>query len=71
MAVVLVLVGARLDGEVEVRACDSRQEEVDHGPQLSQGVLQRAADQQDPLLTAIRISNYIKPTKHSLFSSFE
>lgn len=52
VAVVLVLVCARLDGEVEVRACDPRQEEVDHGPQLPQSVLERAADQQDPLLAA-------------------
>lgn len=32
VAVVLVLVGAGFDREVEVRVSDSRQEEVDHGP---------------------------------------
>lgn len=34
VAVVLVLVCARLNGEVGVGSGDSRQKEVDHGPQL-------------------------------------
>lgn len=39
VAVVLVLVCSGLDGEVEKRASDPRQEEVNHGPQLPQCVL--------------------------------
>ena len=51
VAVVLVLVCAGLDGEVRVAPGDPRQEEVDHGPQLLQGVLQRSVDEEEPLLT--------------------
>lgn len=52
VAVVLILVRAGLDGEVGVRPGDARQQEVDHGPQLLQGVLQRRVVEEDPLLTA-------------------
>lgn len=50
VAVILVLVGARLDREVQVGACDSWQKKVDHGPQLLQCVLQRGVNKQEPLL---------------------
>lgn len=50
MAVVLVLVGARLDWEVREGSCDPRQEEVDHGPQLLQSVLEGVADEENSLL---------------------
>ena len=53
VTVVLVLVGAGLDGEVCVGSGDARQQEVDHGPQLPQRVLQRVVNQQDPLLAAV------------------
>jgi hypothetical protein len=51
VAVVLVLVCAGLDGEVRVAPGDPGKEEVDHGPQLLQGVLQRSVDEEQPLLT--------------------
>lgn len=50
VAVVLVLVGARFDWEVREGSCDPRQEEVDHGPQLLQSVLEGVADEENSLL---------------------
>lgn len=60
MAVVLVLVCAWLDREVCVGSGDSWQEEVDHGPQLLQCVLEWSVDEEDPLLTGIQTT----PTHH-------
>lgn len=51
VAVVLVLVGACFDWEVREGSCDPWQKEVDHGPQLLQGVLEGIADEEDPLVT--------------------
>lgn len=39
MAVILVLVCARLNRKIRVRPGDSWQKEVDHGPQLLKSVL--------------------------------
>lgn len=50
VAVVLVLVGARFDWEVGEGSGDPRQEEVDHGPQLLQSVLEGVADEENSLL---------------------
>lgn len=51
VAVVLVLVGARLDWEVREGSRDPWQKEVDHGPQLFQSVLEGIADEENSLLT--------------------
>lgn len=52
VAVVLIMVGTRLNRKVRVRPGDSWQKEVDHGPQLLQSILKRSVDQENPLLTA-------------------
>lgn len=52
MVVVLVLLGGRLQGDVQVGPGEAGDEEVHHGPQLQEGVVQRRVDQEQALLAA-------------------
>lgn len=50
VVVVLVLVAGGLQGQVQVGPGDAGDEEVRHGPQLQEGVVQRRIDQEQALL---------------------
>lgn len=52
VVVVLVLLGGGLQGDVQVGPGQARDEEVHHGPQLQEGVVQRRVDQEQALLAA-------------------
>lgn len=50
VVVVLILLAGGFQGQVQVRPGDARDEEVHHGPQLQEGVVQRGVDEQQSLL---------------------
>ena len=52
VVVVLALLAGGLQGEVQVGPGEARDEEVHHGPQLQEGVVQGGVDEQQTLLAA-------------------
>lgn len=50
VVVILVLLVGSLQGEVQVGPGDARDEEVHHGPQLQEGVVQGRVDEEQALL---------------------
>lgn len=54
MVVVLVLLVGGLQGEMQVGPGDARDEEVHHGPQLQEGVVQGRVDEEQALLAEQR-----------------
>lgn len=59
VVVVLVLLGGGLQGDVQVGPREARDEEVHHGPQLQEGVVQRRVDQEQALLAAHESRDHI------------